>query len=786
MYISINWIKDYVDLKNVNIENLINQFTLSCAEVEEIIYKGRDVKGVVTAKIAKVEPHPNSKKLSLLTVDADKNYSVVCGAPNVREGMIVPFAKVGATLPGITIGEAIVAGVKSEGMCCSAKELGISDDHSGLFECEENSPIGVDIKTLLDIDDIVFEVDNKSLTNRPDLWGHYGIAREIAALANKELKPLFVSDEKGRGDKLKISVESDKCFRYTGVTIDNITTKFSPINMQIRLFYCGMRSINFLTDLTNYIMLELGQPMHAFDNEKVQQIEVIKLKKSAQFITLDDTEHTLNLGTTMIASNGELVAIAGVMGGSISGIADNTTSVLLESANFDAYDVRRTATALGFRTESSSRYEKSLDPEMTMVAVKRFIALVKNFDAGAKLSSVITDIYTYQFPKISIDITKSFIDKYVGQSIDEKQIIDILTSLEFKVLVLGPGVYKVSVPSFRATKDVSGKADLVEEITRIFGYDNIVPKTTLQPLHSVKLDEVVDKEYAVKFALSQRYNFSETHSYIWYDCDTNKDLGLVAPSVINIVNSIQKDNNQIRASITPMQLKHAVENKNYYSKFGIFEVGRVVKKLDAKGMAVEEKELNIFAFSKEEKDTLLLDIKNMVQYVFDVELKKDISFKRAYPKNNWFSPANFYEVYSSDKLIGVIGNIHPLILKRIDAKAHASVAEIDFNAVLNLPSKKTVFAKISKFPSSEFDFNFTLAKTMTYAEVEAIAKSISTHLKFSVSLVDIYDEEASENKNYTINFKLWRDDATIKTEELEGFHKQVISQFKEHNIHLKN
>lgn len=259
MKVSINWIKDFVNLDGVNVEELIDKFTMGVAEVECVEYKGRGISGVVTAKIISVENVPNSKKLHLLKVDAGGGevLQIVCGAPNVRVGLVTALAKVGAKLGDITITKATLAGLESYGMCCGGDEVGISDDHSGIVELDDDTQIGVDIKTVLDIEDTVFEVDNKSLTNRPDLWGHYGIAREIATLIDRPLKAIDVLDERLFNDlpSVDISVTSPSCYRYTSAKMENITKKHSSLNMQIRLFYCGMRSINLLADLTNYVML---------------------------------------------------------------------------------------------------------------------------------------------------------------------------------------------------------------------------------------------------------------------------------------------------------------------------------------------------------------------------------------------------------------------------------------------------------------------------------------------------------------------------------------------------
>ncbi|MBQ5883168.1 MAG: phenylalanine--tRNA ligase subunit beta, partial [Clostridia bacterium] len=371
MFVSINWIKEYVDLSGLDIKKLIESFTLATAEVEDIIIKGEDIKNVVVGEILSIENHPNSKKLHLLKVDGgDRVYDVVCGAPNVRENMKIAFVKAGGKVPAGDITKATVAGYESEGMCCSAFELGLSDDKSGLMEIDVDAPNGTDLKEIYPIDDIIFEVDNKSLTNRPDLWGHYGIAREFSALSGRELKPLNLSDLAYSGDeKIKVTVERpDLVYRYSCVKMDNITKNVSPLSLQIRLYYCGMRGINLLADLTNYIMLEMGQPTHAFDGNKIDEIKIGTPEADCKFTTLDNTERDITTDTLLIKNATTPVAIAGIMGGLDSEIVGSTNSVVLECANFDGVSVRKSSSRLGLRTDASARYEKMLDPEMTVTA----------------------------------------------------------------------------------------------------------------------------------------------------------------------------------------------------------------------------------------------------------------------------------------------------------------------------------------------------------------------------------------------------------------------------------
>ena len=485
MFLSMNWIRDFVNLDGIDLDELIHKFTLGTAEVEGTEHVGRDTYGIKVGQILTCEEIPESKKLHKLTVDlGDHTCQIMCGAPNARAGIKVPVATLGGMVGGMKIEARPLAGYESQGMCCSQKELGVSDDHSGLWVLPDDLPLGKDIKEIYEIDDTVFEVDNKSLTNRPDLWGHYGIAREIAALADRPLQPYPVQDLSAYGDlpEVPITIEDPElCYRYSGMTFGHVTKNVSPMNMQIRLYRCGMRGINLLADLTNYLMLELGQPMHAFDYKRVNAIEVGHLDGVNQFQTLDGKDRTIQPETLMIKSHGEPVAVAGIMGGLASEIVDDTDSFLLESANFDAVSVRKSAQAIGLRTDASMRYEKTLDPEMTVTAIARYLKLLLEIDPEAKVTSRLTDVYPKKYPVRVISFDKAYVDRMTGIDISLTRIEKTLKDLGFKV-ERQDDQFTVTVPSWRATKDVTIKADLIEEITRIYGYDNFEIKTSTMDL----------------------------------------------------------------------------------------------------------------------------------------------------------------------------------------------------------------------------------------------------------------------------------------------------------------
>lgn len=558
MFLSMNWIQDFVDLSGLDLVKLINQFSLSTAEVEnEIFFKGADLSGVVVAEIKSVENHPDSKKLHLLKVDigADELVDVVCGAPNVRVGLKTAFAKIGAKIGEIEIAPRKLAGYTSNGMCCSEKEIGISDDNSGIMEITDDLPNGTDIKEAYAVDDIIFEVDNKSLTNRPDLWGHYGIAREFAALSGRELKPLPTVDLEQYNSlpKVDMKIEDPLCQRYSCMQVENITKTVSPVNMRIRLFYCGMRAINFLADLTNYLMLEMGQPMHAFDSRKVEKIRIKRFDKPFKFQTLDGVDRNIDENTLMICNDNTPVAIAGIMGGLDSEIVDDTTTLTLESATFDAASIRKSTVRLSHRTDASMRYEKCLDPEMTTVAIARFINLLQSIDPESKVVSSLTDEYAFHYDKVELKFDKAFVDKYTGIEIPNETIINTLNSLGF-VATVDNDNFDVSVPSWRATKDVTIKADIIEEITRIYGYDNFDIHTTRSPLYPVRPTVEKTVEDKIKDLLVKRYSLHELHSYVWAYYDELKALGIDVEGEIKLSNATNPNIETIRKSIIPTQL----------------------------------------------------------------------------------------------------------------------------------------------------------------------------------------------------------------------------------------
>lgn len=787
MLISMNWIGDFVDLSGLDLEALIHRFTLSTAEVEEVFHMGSDLKDVVIGKILSVENHPDSKKLHLLKVDGgDKVYDVVCGAPNVREGLLVPFVKEGGSVAGMEIKRATIAGFESQGMCCSEKELGISADHSGLMELPEDAPVGKDITEEYAIRDIVFEVDNKSLTNRPDLWGHYGIAREFSALTGRELKPLetVALDQFENLPPIPIHVEdSQLCYRYTGLKVRNIQKKVSPVDMRIRLFYCGTRAINLLADLTNYLMLEMGQPMHAFDCAKVDCIEVKRFQQPFLFTTLDGEERKVDEDTLMICSKGTPVAIAGVMGGLDSEIEENTDSLLLESANFDGVSIRRASTRLGLRTDASMRYEKTLDPEMTALAIGRFLKHLLNIDPGAQVISSLTDVYKKRYPEISLNFDKSYVDRYTGIDIDNEEILATLNALGFEA-VCRDGQFSVKVPSWRATKDVTIKADIIEEITRIYGYDNFLVSTTLSPLAPEKRSAGNKSDNFAKDILVQQYHLHEVHSYIWWDSKKCKELGILPEENIHLLNAQTPDHEVLRNNMGPTLLSFVHENRAFAPDFGIFEIGRVVEGKKENGECLERKKLGIVLYSRQRSEKeLYFALLAMVKALGRQIKRTELSFSPAKPVHAWQHPRNTASVSAFGEELGWVCTVHPAVCGKINKKAVVVAAQLDMDAFAALPALDVVYREPSKFPGIDIDLSLVLPQGKIFADLEpAWSKALEGPLT-GVSLIDSFQLE--NGRSLTLRFAFSSQEKTLSKEEVQPLVDEIVESWRAQGISLR-
>ena len=790
MYISMNWIKDFVNLDGIPTEELIRKFNLTTAEIEGYEIKGEQTQGVIFAKIQKVENHPISDHLHVLEVNTGSEVlQVVCGAPNVRENMIVCFAPVGSKIGGHKMTKAKLAGVESFGMCCSEEELGIGSDNSGIVDVDFPITLGADIKTVYPIDDIVFEVDNKSLTNRPDLWGHYGIAREFSAMFNRELKPLETVNLNNYDNlpKLEIVVNDANCYRYSSLSVENVNKTISNAQMKIRLNYCGMRDINLLTDLTNYLMLELGQPMHAFDHKIVKGIHVNSAKTGTKLLTLEGDEHDIPEGSTVICDNNDTpVAIAGIKGGKLSGINNDTTTLLLESACFDCKAIRVASNAIGLKTDASQRYEKSLDPEMTTLAIARFVHLLRQIDGGINVTSCLTDVYTKKYPEITIEISSDFVSRRIGLNITSDDITKILSNLGF-VVCSKDDTLIVKVPSYRATKDISLKEDLVEEIARSYGYDNIQPLPISMEVKSQQQNIAHTNEYQTKYLLAEKYAMNEVHSYLWNYVDFNKNIGVEQKSYVSLVDDSNAGQSGIRSLLTPTLLKFAEENRNSFNDIKIFEIGSCVTGLDENNLAIEEPRLAICLASQiTENNDLYFKLKEILLDIAENVYGVKINIGKIDCLPNYMHPINSSNIYAGDKNIGYFGILHPSVKTAIDKRFNMAVLELNVSELLCAPKLEQKVKKVSKFQDVNIDYSFLVPNTIKYSDIEEHLSKFHAKLVWTYKLTDIYrNDNLGKYESWTFKFNICSLDKTLSAKDIDIFNMRILQHMEQIGLKLR-
>lgn len=780
MYISSNRLKKYIkNSDKINWLSMWNSFTIHSAEIDGIEIKGKDINKVVVAQILELNPHKTNNKYNIVKLNVGNEIlQVVSSATNLYVGMKVPCALIGGCLKGLSKVESInLDGEESNGVLASEKELGISDNHTGVMDLDKSYEIGRDIKEYIPIDDIVIEIDNKSLTNRPDMWGHYGIAREVCAITDSELLPLELIKENllTKEDKIKVTVLDDKnCNRYSCIKVSNIKEKSTDIEMKTFLYYCGMRSISLLVDLTNYLMLELGQPMHAFDSNKIDEVVVKNVgNEKRNFTTLDGIEREIPENTLMICNKDLPVAIAGIMGGLNSEIEEDTTSLILESANFDSTSIRKSAIALGLRTDASAHYEKSLDPNMTVTAIKRFLYLLKNYDNNISIDTGITDVYPNKIEEKVVELSKDMLRKYMGFVLDDDKVISILESLEFKV-ENKEDKYIITVPTFRATKDISMDRDIIEEIARIYGYD----KLEVAPL---KLDLVINNgegkyelEYDIKKYIAEHSNYHEIHTYLWYQTNILNKYNINKENNVKLVN--KNENNIIRDDLSWSLYEQCLENSKHTNKYGVFELGSMISR------EKEERVLSILDVC--DKNTVEERYNKLKKIIYDVvkHIKnKEITYRKSEIEKDYLDNNYSIDILLDNKKIGYISLLKNTISKDCGKKTLIINAELWIENLYGSNIQKIIYEEPSKYPITNIDYTFILNKETKYEELDNVLKIYNHKYLLSYNLIDIYEDE---KKKVTITFVIGSKEKTLSKEDMLEFQENILNYIKDNNLEI--
>jgi len=824
MKISLNWLKEFVEIpKKITADELADVLTVKTVEIEGVEKQFKYLNNVVVGKIKKIENHPNADKLKACYVDIGEkeDVKIICGGNNLEEGMFSAVAKVGSVVSWhgkeeVKLKKIKIRGEESNGMICTSSELGLEYIifqkseaeiiNLGKFseEINWNSKIGKSLVEVLELDDIIFEVDNKSMTNRPDLWGHYGIARELAAIYKTSLNPINFSSLKGeKFVDIKVDInDTDLCPRYMVAAMSGIKIGDSPLWMQIRLIAAGMRPINNIVDITNYVMLELGQPMHAFCKSKVEsqkaevKIVVRRAKQKEKFMTLDGEERELDKDMLVIADNEKAIAIAGVMGGANSEIAADTETIIIESANFDKINNRKTASKLGLRTEASMRYEKGLDPNLAETALKRCMELIAKIIPSAKLASDIIDVGDGIDPVQPVEISINYIVKKMGQAIEAKKAVDILISLGFDVKHK-EGNLTIEVPSWRAIGDVSIADDIVEEVARIYGYDNIKPEMPEVEIDIPEADKEIILEREIKNILSCGCAMTETSNYSFVNEKQLEKLGYNATDCIKLKNPLSSAQTLLRPSLIPNLLENAKSNARYFDEFKIFEIGSVFK--DAEGDIImkpgEDKMLpkqdKIIAgiVVCDKNDIPFYKAKSIVEKLLrSLNIKYEILENEVIYK--WQHPYRKSKVQSMSRVesrdqkskvdIGYISELNPAVAEDMGIKnARVGVFNLSLRVLAELSIDNKRYKKISKYPSVERDLAIVLYKDILYKDVEEIIKK-SDKLIEDVELFDIFESDklGKDKKSMAFHITFHSDEKTLTDEDVEKVWDKMVKKLK--------
>lgn len=586
MLISMRWLARHVDLTGIDPEQLALDLTLSTAEVEGVTRFAPYLSDVVVGHVLEREKHPDADKLGICQVDVGTGEAlqIVCGAPNVAAGQRVAVATVGTVLPGdFKIKKSKIRGVASVGMICSERELGLSDEHDGIWVLPGEPTTGAPVAEALGLDDWVLEIDNKSLTHRPDLWGHRGIAREVAAILGRELLPLDTSmPPLGSDDPVPVRIESSTCSRYIGLSIDGVNEGKAPDWMRAVLMATGQRPIDLLVDLSNFVMGDLGQPNHTFDRDQLSRdgILVRDAREGETIVTLDEVQRALQPGDLLICSGDKGVALAGIMGGQDSKVQESTGRLLLEVACFEPVPVRRTSARLALRTDSSARFEKHLDPTLPLQAAGHFARLLQELQPGVSFPAALADEGIWSDPAKEIPLNPDQVRRSLGADISDETMAALLTSIDFSVQKTEDG-FSVGIPSNRATKDIGIEMDLIEEIGRLYRYGNIPEQHLRGTLVPPPTDHRREMAESCRDLLAGGARFHETMSYSFQSDALHEMLGLGGDAYVSVINPVQEGSARIRRTVLPSLLGLLEPNRRQREEVRLFEIGKGYRPEDA-------------------------------------------------------------------------------------------------------------------------------------------------------------------------------------------------------------
>ena len=801
MKVSLNWIRDYVQLPaDADLKKLAYDLTMSTVEVEDTIELAKQFDHMVVGVINTIEQHPNADKLRVCMTDiGGRVESIVCGGSNLREGM-----KVAVALPGsvcrwhgegepVEIKKSKLRGVDSYGMICGAVEIGLADlfptkEEAHILDLSDfDAPAGTPLADALDLNDIILEIDNKSMTNRPDLWGHYGIAREIAALYDLPMKEFPHFDRNVENTSgFHVTVEdAERCPRMTGTQIENVCVKPAPYWMQVRIWKTGMRPINALVDITNYVMLATGQPSHAYDSDHIAGHIIVRRAKAGETLTLlNGKELPLSTDDLTIADDAGIVGLAGVMGGAKDSILPTTSKVILEIANFQAAGIRRTALRYDNRTEASARYEKAIDPERCDQALDLSMQLFSDLYPEMKVTGLV-DEYPQHLKQAEIDVPLSWLERRLGKRLPPEEIRHKMELLGYGISFSGDNMHVV-VPTWRSTGDVSIQADIMEEVARMYGYENFEaePITTTFDGAINQLDK--DLERRIKEYLAIRCGMQEIFTYPWMEESYVNAVLQSTEGILSLSTPPSPAERFVRSSLLPNLCKAVVKNERYFDEFSIFETAQVFRDenytspYDPREKLPSQRKNVAGAFVTTDKDitALFRKAKGVVEMMARYVHMETLTFRQT-EKPVWADNVVWLNICRGEEKVGDLALLSKKVSMACGIKnLNVMLFQLDQDSLVPLKSRTNTFTHMAEYPMTDYDISLLLDGSVQWKDVLQTVGGIKSELLHGASFVDEYrgKQVPAGKKSLTLRLSIGSKEKTLTSSEIEEVASNVLNK----------
>jgi phenylalanyl-tRNA synthetase beta chain len=753
MKFSYNWIRELVPGLHTDPQELMRLITMKTAECEGLEHVGTALAEASVARVKEMEFIAGSHNQIVIAETARYGTRrVVCGAPNCKPGMLTVY---------LPLAPKVIEGVESYGMLASALELGIGSDHAGIVELDNEALLAPDT---------IIEVDNKSLTHRPDLWGHHGMAREVAAIRNNTLRDPVNLNLLPMGEAaLEIAIDDFKlCPRYSALVFDNVTVQPSPLWLQYRLEAIGLNAINNIVDVTNYVMAELAQPMHAFDAGKLNgpAIFVRNARPGEQLVALNDESYDLSPSNLVIADAQGPIALAGVIGGLHSAIGADTKRIVLESANFQAASVRKTSVALKLRTDASMRFEKSQDPTNTVRGLARALELLEQVSPGIRLVGGLADSHGELETPAPIELTVDWLQRKLGRDIEAREVRSILESLDFGVKEPEPGLFLVTVPSWRATKDISIKDDLLEEVGRMLGYQSITPQAPL--IESVVPPESPSRLYARGVRnMATAQGFTEVYNYSFVTEDMVRAFYLDVAAHVGVTNPIASDQTLLRSSLLPAIRKNILDNSRHFQSFRLFEIGREIHAHN-RDLPEEVPHFAAAMYAREgDGSAALFELKRLAECLMEG------CQARLAPARPFEHPERAAIIAWRGADVGRLFELHP----SLGPKGRASILDLDLTKMEGLDVRELRYQPLRRFPVSAFDISVAagLREPSVNIERRLVAAAGSDLVEIEFLREYIGDPLPPDRKSVTYRLTVGAEDRTLTSEEVTAIRERVMA-----------